>query len=140
MGGASIFVKNLTPPPPPLCASMTLSTFQCLFLMIVVILSTGSVQVDMMRQTGMFRLAQMNDADAVALDLPYKGQKLSLTIILPKQEDGLKHLEKRFFLFYIKLEFGYTNKAYKSNFLLSCCRSKLVKKIFLKQCFFPVLY
>jgi serine protease inhibitor len=89
--------------------------------MIVLMISTGSVQVDMMRQTGMFRLAQMNDADAVALDLPYKGQKLSLTIILPKQEDGLKHLEKRFFLFYIKLELGYTNKACKSNFLQSCC-------------------
>ena len=55
-------------------------------------LADGSkVRPQMMRQTGRFRYGEWPDLQA--LDMPYKGGELSMTILLPKEADGLALLE-----------------------------------------------
>jgi serpin B len=49
--------------------------------------------VPIMHQTGGFLYYE--DADFQALDVPYKGGKLSLLVVLPRKEDGLKSLEAK---------------------------------------------
>jgi len=50
-----------------------------------------TVKVQMMQQSDDFRLAQ--DADTEALELPYKGNQLSMLVLLPKAKDGIAALE-----------------------------------------------
>lgn len=50
-----------------------------------------TVKVKMMQQSDGFRLAQ--DADTQALELPYRGDQLSMLVLLPKAKDGLAALE-----------------------------------------------
>jgi len=45
-----------------------------------------------MHQTGAFRLLEKKDFQAAAL--PYKGQKLSMVVVLPRAVEGLPALEK----------------------------------------------
>jgi serpin B len=52
------------------------------------------VQAKMMYQQGKFRLAA--DADTQALEMPYKGDRLSMLVLLPKQKNGISKLEKTF--------------------------------------------
>jgi serpin B len=55
--------------------------------------STGAkVKVDMMKQTE--RLPYCEDDTFQALELPYKGDSLVMTIVLPRSIDGLANLEK----------------------------------------------
>ncbi len=49
------------------------------------------VRVDMMRQTGRFRY--FDQGAAQILELPYKGNSMAMTILLPKTKDGLGQLE-----------------------------------------------
>jgi serine protease inhibitor len=48
-----------------------------------------------MVQNGPFRVSHLQEIDAKALELPYKGNKLSLIIVRPNQIDGLRNIEKR---------------------------------------------
>ena len=50
------------------------------------------VKAKTMYQTGKFRLAE--DADTQALEMLYKGNKLSMLVLLPKQKDGISKLEE----------------------------------------------
>ncbi len=50
------------------------------------VLSDGkTVQVDMMSLKGSFRMAQVPEVDGTALEMPYKGERLSMVFILPNQ-------------------------------------------------------
>jgi serpin B len=51
-----------------------------------------TVKAKTMYQTGKFRLAE--DADTQALEMLYKGNKLSMLVLLPKQKDGISKLEE----------------------------------------------
>jgi serpin B len=53
--------------------------------------SQEQVRIEMMHQTGRFRYA--DDASIQLLELPYKGDSLSMVILLPKTIDGLTQLE-----------------------------------------------
>ena len=57
--------------------------------------ATERVDADMMEQVGFFRYSDMNQLDCQILQLPYKGEKLSMYILLPNQIDGLASLESR---------------------------------------------
>jgi serpin B len=50
------------------------------------------VKAKMMFQEGKFRLAE--DVDTQALEMPYKGDRLSMLVLLPKQKNGIGWLEK----------------------------------------------
>lgn len=50
------------------------------------------VKAMMMYQQGKFRLAA--DADTQALEMPYKGEALSMLVLLPKEKNGISKLEK----------------------------------------------
>lgn len=52
----------------------------------------GSVQVPMMRQRGMFRL--LDDPSFEAVEMPYKGEELSMLVFLPKESSSLKQFEQ----------------------------------------------
>ena len=54
------------------------------------------VMADMMSQTGKFPFASLDDIDSRMLELPYKGKRIVMQILLPNKKDcGLKSLEKR---------------------------------------------
>lgn len=50
-------------------------------------------RVPLMQQTGKF--GYMETPDFQALELPYIGDRLSMTVLLPREKDGLADLEKR---------------------------------------------
>ena len=52
----------------------------------------GSVQVPMMRQRGMFKLLETPSFEAV--EMPYKGEELSMLIFLPRETSSLKQFEQ----------------------------------------------
>jgi serpin B len=52
-----------------------------------------SVAVPMMRQRGMFRLIETPSFEAV--EMPYKGEELSMLLFLPRAGEGLKAFEQR---------------------------------------------
>jgi serpin B len=51
------------------------------------------VKVPMMHRTGPYRL--YGDQDVQVLDMPYKGNELSMLVVLPKKVDGLEEVENR---------------------------------------------
>ncbi|XP_041468999.1 leukocyte elastase inhibitor A-like isoform X2 [Lytechinus variegatus] len=51
------------------------------------------VQMNVMFQMGKFNLAKDKSNDCLVLELPYRGQSLSLLIALPNKDDGLDKLE-----------------------------------------------
>jgi len=53
------------------------------------------VSVDMMHKIGGFNYRELHQLDAKRLMIPYKGDRLSMTIILPNKKDGLQKLEER---------------------------------------------
>ncbi len=57
--------------------------------------ATEWVDADMMEQVGFFRYSDMNQLDCQILQLPYKGERLSMYILLPNTVDGLASLESR---------------------------------------------
>ena len=56
------------------------------------LLDGKQVVVPMMRQTGKFNYTETDKFQA--LELPYRGSKLSMVILLPKEPDGLTNVEK----------------------------------------------
>ncbi len=50
------------------------------------------IKAKMMMQSGKFRLAE--DGDTQALEMPYKGNTLSMLVLLPKQKGGISQLEE----------------------------------------------
>jgi serpin B len=52
----------------------------------------GPVKAPMMNQTGKFRLYE--DSNVQALELPYRGDRLSMVVVLPRQADGLAGVEQ----------------------------------------------
>ncbi|KAH7942398.1 hypothetical protein HPB49_023871 [Dermacentor silvarum] len=52
------------------------------------------VEVNMMNQMGEFMYAHSEELDAQILEMPYKGNKFSMIILLPNNRDGLSGLEK----------------------------------------------
>ena len=54
------------------------------------------VMADMMSQTGKFPFASLDDIDSRMLELPYKGKRIVMQILLPNNKDcGFKSLVKR---------------------------------------------
>lgn len=51
------------------------------------------VQVDMMSQKQDFAIAHSDELSARAIEMPYKGGRASMVILLPDAVDGLSHLE-----------------------------------------------
>ncbi|XP_049951614.1 leukocyte elastase inhibitor-like isoform X1 [Schistocerca serialis cubense] len=58
------------------------------------LLSSATKQVDMMYTEGDFNYVYLKELDSQALLLPYKGQRISMMILLPKEVNGLPNLEK----------------------------------------------
>nr|XP_022295988.1 leukocyte elastase inhibitor-like [Crassostrea virginica]XP_022295989.1 leukocyte elastase inhibitor-like [Crassostrea virginica]XP_022295990.1 leukocyte elastase inhibitor-like [Crassostrea virginica]XP_022295992.1 leukocyte elastase inhibitor-like [Crassostrea virginica]XP_022295993.1 leukocyte elastase inhibitor-like [Crassostrea virginica] len=54
----------------------------------------GNFMTNMMYQKAAFRFGYMPDLQLNALELPYKGKRLSMLILLPMAVDGISHLEK----------------------------------------------
>lgn len=75
------------------------------------------VKAKTMYQRGKFRLAE--DADTQALEMLYKGNKLSMLVLLPKQNDGISKLEE-------------TLTAEKLNGLVTTLRKTMVEVTFPK--------
>ncbi len=59
-----------------------------------ILLDKTKVKTDMMNQTKSFHYDETPELQI--LELPYKGQELSMFLFLPKEIDGLKELEKSF--------------------------------------------
>ena len=55
--------------------------------------SGGSVSVPFMRQRGGFRLLQ--EPDFAAVEMPYKGEELSMMLFVPQERQGLEGFEQR---------------------------------------------
>ncbi|KAK8775490.1 hypothetical protein V5799_031165 [Amblyomma americanum] len=55
--------------------------------------SKTKVEVDMMHQKQEFAIARSDELKARAIEMPYKGGKASMVILLPDDIDGLSHLE-----------------------------------------------
>ncbi|XP_049854743.1 leukocyte elastase inhibitor-like isoform X2 [Schistocerca gregaria] len=58
------------------------------------LISSATKQVDMMYTEGDFNYAYLKELDSQVLLLPYKGQRISMMILLPKDVNGLPTLEK----------------------------------------------
>lgn len=54
----------------------------------------SSKTVDMMHQKGDFKMGHCSDLKVTALELPYKGSKTSMVILLPENMEGLSVLEE----------------------------------------------
>lgn len=54
-----------------------------------------TVDVDMMKITAEFPYGVIEELDATALALPYKGDRLSMIVILPNKQNGLAELETK---------------------------------------------
>ncbi|CAN7947591.1 unnamed protein product [Ixodes hexagonus] len=54
-----------------------------------------SKTVDMMYQKGDFKMGQCSDLKVTALEIPYKGNKTSMVILLPEDVEGLSVLEEQ---------------------------------------------
>lgn len=52
-------------------------------------------QVDMMFQEDDFKMARSDDLGVTALEIPYRGAKTSMVVLLPDEIEGLAELEKR---------------------------------------------
>ena len=57
--------------------------------------SSESTQVNMMTQTARFRYSLNRRLNCQILELPYRGNRLAMYILLPKKIDGLAYLEHR---------------------------------------------
>ena len=57
--------------------------------------SSESTQVNMMTQTTRFRYSLNRRLNCQILELPYRGNRLAMYIMLPKKVDGLAYLERR---------------------------------------------
>ncbi|CAN8009592.1 unnamed protein product, partial [Ixodes pacificus] len=53
-----------------------------------------SKTVDMMHQKGDFKMGHCSDLKVTALEIPYKGNKMSMIILLPEDVEGLSVLEE----------------------------------------------
>ncbi|XP_061256390.1 serpin B3-like [Bos javanicus] len=52
-----------------------------------------SKPVRMMKQTNSFKFVSLEDVQAKILEIPYKGEELSMMVLLPNEVDGLQELE-----------------------------------------------
>ncbi|XP_055272814.1 serpin B4-like isoform X1 [Moschus berezovskii] len=52
-----------------------------------------SKPVQMMKQTNHFNFGSLEDVRAKILEIPYKGEELSMVVLLPSEVDGLQELE-----------------------------------------------
>ncbi|XP_060986787.1 serpin B3-like [Dama dama] len=52
-----------------------------------------SKSVQMMKQTNHFNFVSLEDVQAKILEIPYKGEELSMMVLLPNEVDGLQKLE-----------------------------------------------
>nr|XP_025128923.1 serpin B3-like [Bubalus bubalis]XP_025128924.1 serpin B3-like [Bubalus bubalis] len=52
-----------------------------------------SKPVQMMKQTNSFQFVSLEDVQAKILEIPYKGEELSMMVLLPNEVDGLQELE-----------------------------------------------
>ena len=57
--------------------------------------SSQSTQVNMMTQTARFRYSLNRRLNCQILELPYKGNRLAMYILLPRKVDGLASLERK---------------------------------------------
>lgn len=53
------------------------------------------VEVNMMHMEKEFKVNLIKDLNAMAMELPYKGDRLSMVILLPKEKFGLADMEKK---------------------------------------------
>ena len=57
------------------------------------LLQDTSKPVQMMKQTDSFQFVSLEDVQAKILEIPYKGEELSMMVLLPNEVDGLQELE-----------------------------------------------
>ncbi|KAK9874768.1 hypothetical protein WA026_005575 [Henosepilachna vigintioctopunctata] len=55
---------------------------------------TESLKVSLMRHVNFYRYGEIPELDAKVLQVPYKGNEVFLTIILPNKVDGLAHIQQ----------------------------------------------
>ena len=65
------------------------------------LLQDTSKSVQMMKQTNHFNFTSLEDMQVKILEIPYKGEELSMMVLLPNELDGLQ-----------KVKAGTSNAAY----------------------------
>ena len=57
------------------------------------LLQDTSKPVQMMKQTNSFKFGSLEDVQAKILEIPYKGEELSMMVLLPNEVDGLQEVK-----------------------------------------------
>ena len=57
------------------------------------LLQDTSKPVQMMKQTDSFNFVSLEDVQAKILEIPYKGEELSMMVLLPNKVDGLQKVK-----------------------------------------------
>lgn len=57
------------------------------------LLQDTSKPVQMMKQTDLFNFTSLEDMQVKILEIPYKGQELSMFLLLPNDVDGLQQVK-----------------------------------------------
>ena len=57
------------------------------------LLQDTSKPVQMMKQTNSFKFGSLEDVQAKILEIPYKGEELSMLVLLPNEVDGLQKVK-----------------------------------------------
>ena len=57
------------------------------------LLQETSKPVQMMKQTNSFQFVSLEDVQAKILEIPYKGEELSMMVLLPNEVDGLQEVK-----------------------------------------------
>lgn len=89
--------------------------------------SSRTTRVEMMYQEDDFRMSRCDDLNVTALEIPYRGGKVSMVVLLPDDLGGLRHLEEN--LSAIKLRELLNNLSMKNDVRLRLPKFKLEHSI-----------
>lgn len=90
-----------------------------------------TIKVDMMFQQNNFKMAHSDELGVTALEVPYRGAKTSMVVLLPDEIEGLVELEKRLTAY--ELARLVKDLRYRSDVMLYLPKFKLEQTINLKQ-------